>query len=130
MDRPSLAFLALCFLGIASCGEEPGPSSIDPQPASMPLTERQTQLWVRSCALCHVDGNAGAPVMGIPEQWSAVIGKSKSELLESVVSGVNDMPPLGYCMACEEDDFIALIDFMTPDSSDVKAVRGSGEEQR
>jgi cytochrome c5 len=50
------------------------------------------QMWSRSCALCHVDGNAGAP---------------------HTVEGLNSMPPLGYCMACERDDFLAMIDFMT-----------------
>ena len=29
------------------------------------------------------------------------------------------MPPLGYCMACERDDFVALIDFMTDGISEV-----------
>jgi cytochrome c5 len=33
-------------------------------------------------------------------------------LLDHTVNGFNKMPPLGYCMACEAEDFRALIDFM------------------
>jgi cytochrome c5 len=33
-------------------------------------------------------------------------------LLQHTLTGFRNMPPLGYCMACEEDDFIALIEFM------------------
>ncbi len=33
-------------------------------------------------------------------------------LLAHTVEGLNDMPPLGYCMSCEREDFIAMIDFM------------------
>ena len=76
------------------------------------LTERQSQMWVRSCAFCHIDGNAGAPIIGIQAQWATAREKSESTLLRSVIEGINDMPPLGYCMACEEDDFRALITFM------------------
>jgi cytochrome c5 len=27
------------------------------------------------------------------------------------------MPPLGYCMSCEREDFIAMIDFMAGEST-------------
>jgi len=29
------------------------------------------------------------------------------------IEGFNNMPPLGYCMSCEQEDFEMLIDFMT-----------------
>ena len=76
------------------------------------LTERQSQMWARSCAFCHVDGNAGAPIIGIQEQWIDARQKTKDALLQSVIEGINDMPPLGYCMACEQEDFEAIITFM------------------
>ena len=71
-------------------------------------------MWLRSCAFCHIDGNAGAPVIGVPEQWAVARAKTEEELIESVLEGINDMPPLGYCMACEREDFASLIKFMIP----------------
>ncbi len=82
------------------------------QVTSLSPTPRQLQLWTRSCALCHIDGKAGAPRLGHRGDWQELRLKSSEELLESVVSGLNDMPPLGYCMACETSDFEALISMM------------------
>jgi len=74
-------------------------------------------LWTHSCALCHVDGNAGAPRMGNAEEWGPRLAQGKATLLQHTLDGFNQMPPLGYCMACERADFIALIEFMTRDVS-------------
>jgi len=76
-------------------------------------TQSTTELWQRSCALCHVDGNAGAPRIGNQEEWGERLEKGPDVLLRNTFEGLNQMPPLGYCMACERSDFIALIDFMT-----------------
>jgi len=81
--------------------------------AAQPPDPRTMQLWSRSCALCHVDGNAGAPRMGHAEEWLPRIAQGREILLKHTVEGLNSMPPLGYCMACERDDFLAMIDFMT-----------------
>lgn len=70
------------------------------------------QRWASSCALCHVNGVAGAPKTGDTDAWSSRMAQGKSVLLEHTVKGFNQMPPLGYCMSCESDDFIAMIEFM------------------
>lgn len=71
------------------------------------------QKWARSCALCHVDGNAGAPRIGHAEDWRARLAKGRPTLLRHTIEGYNAMPPLGYCMDCEREDFIGLIELMT-----------------
>ena len=76
---------------------------------------RTMQLWSRSCALCHVDGNAGAPRLGHAEEWQPRLAQGREMLLQHTIEGLNSMPPLGYCMACEREDFIAMIDFMIAD---------------
>ena len=68
--------------------------------------------WARSCALCHVNGEAGAPVVGDSEEWRRRLAQGEARVLRHVVEGYNSMPPLGYCMACEVDDFRAMIGFM------------------
>ena len=68
--------------------------------------------WARSCALCHITGEANAPVVGDTEEWRQRLQKGEAALLNNVVNGINSMPPLGYCMSCEAADFRVMIDFM------------------
>ncbi|MEZ5598389.1 MAG: c-type cytochrome [Pseudomonadales bacterium] len=76
------------------------------------MTDRQRQMWSRSCALCHVSGEAFAPRIGHPEEWRARLDKGMDVLLTHTLEGLDRMPPLGYCMGCEEADFAAMITFM------------------
>ncbi len=68
--------------------------------------------WVRSCALCHVNGEAGAPITGDIADWQQRLAQGEESILRRVLEGYNSMPPLGYCMACEVQDFRAMIGFM------------------
>jgi len=68
--------------------------------------------WARSCALCHINGEAGAPVVGDTAEWQRRLAQGEALVLRHVIEGYNSMPPLGYCMACEESDFRAMIGFM------------------
>lgn len=68
--------------------------------------------WARSCALCHVSGEAGAPVAGDTAEWQRRLAQGEESILSRVLEGYNSMPPLGYCMACEVADFRAMIGFM------------------
>ena len=68
--------------------------------------------WNRSCALCHINGEAGAPIIGDTNSWSERILKGEDALVRSVLEGLNSMPPLGYCMACELEDFKSMVNFM------------------
>ena len=77
-----------------------------------PMNTEVLGKWNRSCALCHINGEAGAPIIGDQKSWSERLRKGESVLLKSVIEGLNSMPPLGYCMACELDDFTSMISFM------------------
>jgi cytochrome c5 len=68
--------------------------------------------WARSCALCHITGEAGAPVVGDTANWQRRLAQGEESILRNVIDGVNSMPPLGYCMSCEEADFRAMIAYM------------------
>ena len=81
--------------------------------AAEPPGPRTLELWARSCALCHIDGNAGAPRVGDADAWQPRLAQGRETLLRHTVEGLNSMPPLGYCMACEREDFLSMIDFMT-----------------
>ena len=51
--------------------------------------------------------------MGVVEEWQPRLEQGKEVLLTHTIEGFNNMPPLGYCMACERDDLMAMIDLMT-----------------
>ena len=72
--------------------------------------------WARSCALCHVRGEGGAPVLGDREAWAPRLAQGEDTLLQHTIEGLNNMPPLGYCMDCKAEDFRALIRFMGGDA--------------
>ncbi|MGE0624015.1 MAG: cytochrome c5 family protein [Pseudomonadales bacterium] len=79
--------------------------------AAAPSPEQMAQ-WTRNCALCHVRGEGGAPVLGDQAEWAVRAAKGEDVLLAHTLEGFNNMPPLGYCMDCEADDFRTLIRFM------------------
>ena len=80
--------------------------------ASSQNSDRVMQMWTRSCALCHIDGNGGAPVIGNQQDWAPRIGQGLEILVARTLEGYNKMPPLGYCMACSKADFREMIEFM------------------
>ena len=68
--------------------------------------------WSRSCALCHITGEAGAPVVGDTAEWQRRLQQGEEAIINNVVEGFNSMPPLSYCMACEVSDFRAMVAYM------------------
>lgn len=93
---------------ISACSQDavqfPGSTEADRQAAM--------EKWQRSCALCHVDGNGGAPRVGDREAWQPRLAQSTETLLLHTVQGFGRMPPLGYCMDCSQQDFLILTEFM------------------
>lgn len=84
-----------------------------PPTLSMAIVDEEVMgKWSRSCALCHITGEAGAPVAGDTAEWQRRLQKGEEAILYNVAEGINSMPPLGYCMACEVSDFRAMIAYM------------------
>ena len=76
------------------------------------VDEEVMAKWSRSCALCHITGEAGAPVVGDTAEWQRRLQQGEEAIINNVVEGFNSMPPLGYCMACEVSDFRAMVAYM------------------
>ena len=108
-----LTILTLLFAGCSIPEEEPADqASIRLTSTESAITPDALAKWRRSCALCHVAGEGGAPRMGDPAAWRSRLLQGQEKLLENTVIGLNRMPPLGYCMDCSEEDFISLIIMM------------------
>ena len=118
-------FIAVLVFGfcLGGCDSRAPADTSRPATANAPAPERSVEgvdglnetvmsKWSNSCALCHVTGNGGAPRVGHAEEWQARLAQGKSALMAHTIEGLNNMPPLGYCMSCEREDFSAMIDFM------------------
>ncbi|MFP6806148.1 MAG: c-type cytochrome [Pseudomonadales bacterium] len=122
--RLVLIFLCLSLFGCSDSYDDPVPLSeseleeirgyfqfardISPQQNSQVM-----EKWARSCALCHVAGEGGAPRMGDSEAWAPRLSGGQASLFVHTIEGFNRMPPLGYCMDCENEDFAVMIEFMS-----------------
>ncbi len=111
-QKISALLLALLLSGCASEGPSAGGSFIS-YPFRNDVADAEVMgKWARSCALCHINGEAGAPVVGDEQEWRRRLARGEREVLENVLTGYNSMPALGYCMACEVSDFRAMIAYM------------------
>ncbi|UZE25830.1 c-type cytochrome [Pseudomonas sp. B21-056] len=104
----------LMLLGalLAGCGEEakpPAPATLNAMPADAALA----QVYDSSCKLCHANPGAGAPLTGDVNAWAPRVAQGADTLLDHAINGYNGMPPMGLCMHCSEEQFLALIAFMS-----------------
>lgn len=104
----------IALAGCATSNSYSSPSSASTATAYFDIASSPEVLakWSRSCALCHVNGEANAPLSGDTQRWQGILSQGEEQVMAHVLEGYNSMPPLGYCMSCETDDFRAMIGFM------------------
>lgn len=111
-----VALLGACGEPSATTGVAMPAAALAVAPAAAPeqggLPEANLAQWARSCALCHVRGEGGAPRLGDRQAWQPRLAQGQDLLLSHTIEGFNNMPPLGYCMDCNREDFRRLIRFM------------------
>lgn len=71
------------------------------------------ERYQNSCVFCHGSGAAGAPKTGDEAAWAPRLEKSMDELVASTRNGKGAMPPMGMCNDCSDEEFKALIEYMT-----------------
>jgi len=71
------------------------------------------EKYQRSCFACHFSGAAGAPKTGDAAAWQPRLEKGMDTLVQSVKTGLNAMPPTGSCADCTDDEYKALIEYMS-----------------
>ncbi|OLF53173.1 c-type cytochrome [Pseudomonas chlororaphis] len=114
LSGPPWRLAALLLLGglLAACGDKPAP----PPAAAvqrMPDDPALARLYDSSCKLCHANPASGAPLTGAVQAWQPRIAQGADTLLDHSINGYNGMPPMGLCMQCSEEQFLALIRFMS-----------------
>ena len=66
-----------------------------------------------SCMACHASGVAGAPISHSEAAWAPRLANGMDAMVASVKNGKGAMPPKGLCMDCSDDQYKALIEFMS-----------------
>ncbi len=69
--------------------------------------------YQQTCFACHGSGAAGAPKTGDKAAWEPRLALGIETLIKSVKNGKGAMPPGGLCMDCSDEQYQALIDFMS-----------------
>lgn len=82
-------------------------------PASVQADQAVVDRYKKTCAVCHTSGAAGAPKTGNEKQWGPRLEKGMDTLVEHAKNGFNAMPPKGMCFDCSDDEFKALIEYMS-----------------
>ncbi|MEZ5999527.1 cytochrome c5 family protein [Hyphomonas sp.] len=113
-----LACICACSRGVG--GNAP-PEIVEPDAPHIALAETLVPsdptlaaTYERSCRACHALNGLGAPLTGHSAAWTPRFeARGTDGLLASVHSGRGAMPAMGYCADCTDDDFRALIQFMS-----------------
>lgn len=80
----------------------------------LPKDAALAEKYLRSCQMCHASPDAEAPLTGHVAAWNTRLDQhGMGVLVLHVKTGVNAMPPMGLCNDCSDDEFIALIEFMS-----------------
>ena len=69
--------------------------------------------YKQACMACHAAGVAGAPIAFKADAWAPRLAQGIDAMVSSVKNGKGAMPPMGLCMDCSDDQFKALINYMS-----------------
>ena len=112
--RSSLIVVGLC---LSACGADQ--SSIEKnslQPAgaaTFSLSADQQETFDRTCGICHGIPGTGAPAPQDHVAWAPRNAQGMEVLLDHTINGNGSMPPMGMCMECSQEEFVAFIQFMS-----------------
>lgn len=88
------------------------PPSNDP-----PSLTRGREVYLKSCTICHQNGEMTAPRIGNGANWTMRLkDRGLSTLYKNVINGYNSMPPKGACVTCSDNDIISAVDYLLNES--------------
>ena len=94
-------------------------------PAARQVSGKAT--YEATCAACHGTGLAGAPRLGVPEDWAPRIARGAEVLHASALKGTDKgMPAKGGNADLSEVELKAAVDYMIAQAKDVKPAAGTG----
>jgi len=81
-------------------------------PAVQTASADGRMAYVQNCAACHANGVAGAPRIGMREEWSGRLAQGHIELARSVLKGKNGMPPKGGNASLSDEAALAALAYI------------------
>jgi len=116
-------FLAAVFVAtgmsilLGACGGDganaPDEAALAAQAQTLtPSDASLASVYDRSCKTCHSVAGTGAPLTGDTAGWQPRMDQGMDVMVDHVITGFGGMPPFGFCMDCDADQFEALIQFM------------------
>lgn len=105
----SVALLAAC----QDTPPVPTPADLRRAEQAQPGDAQLAQKYARSCHTCHANRASTAPLTGFAADWHPRLRQGKAVLLAHVRDGYQGMPARGFCNDCSDQDFEALIAFMS-----------------
>ena len=94
------------------CGDiaAPAPPVTVAEAPAAPLSGKE--VYDRFCFACHATGVGEAPLLQNAEQWAPRLAKGMDAMLQTSLTGMGAMPPMGACMACSEEEMTAAIEYL------------------
>ena len=75
--------------------------------------QKAKQLYDVHCAGCHDMGAGGALKFGVASQWQDRLDSQGEEgLIYNAIHGYGNMPAMGGCYECSEDDIALIVKYM------------------
>lgn len=75
-----------------------------------------SEVYQTACFACHGSGALGAPILGNADQWAPRIDKGIETLVSNAIGGLNNMPAMGNCNNCSEEDIANAVEYMVAES--------------
>lgn len=73
-------------------------------------------VYDKACAVCHNNGNTGAPKLGDQQVWAPLIKKNMDVLIVHTLKGYKAMPARGGCNTCSNVELISAVIYMVNQS--------------
>ncbi|QQD17264.1 cytochrome c5 family protein [Spongiibacter nanhainus] len=116
----NIIILLLFVTVVAACSSETPTANATATTKTpvVPADPVLAELYAATCQSCHSNGIGNAPLTGDQAAWQPRLAKGMDTLLTHTITGFGGMPPLGSCSDCSEEDFVALITFMSTPAGD------------
>ena len=84
---------------------------------AMAADEYIKELYEINCKVCHGAKSSDAPLAFEPKEWAKRIKKKGvAGLVETSITGIGNMPPLGTCFECGPEELEELINYMASEN--------------
>ncbi len=105
--------LAASVSALSACGGGSTPAPVVATTPAAAATPETVKLYEQTCHTCHSLPASGAPQLGDTKTWAPRMAEGRETLLNHAINGYKSMPPMGTCTQCTEEQFAALIEYMS-----------------